>query len=105
MTRRTTKALAVPCMLAAFLSTAWAADPQHAPDGAATSAEIQRLKTQLDQQQKQIEELRAALAAQMKMLEKMTATADAPMHTPPPNQGLMASTAPMVAPALPRCSV
>jgi uncharacterized coiled-coil protein SlyX len=101
MTRRTTKALAVPCMLAAFLSTAWAADPQHAPDGAATSAEIQRLKTQLDQQQKQIEELRAALAAQMKMLEKITATADAPMHTPPPNQGLMASTAPMVAPAPP----
>src|SRR5476649_2578190 len=76
MTRRTITALGVPCMLAAFLSMAWAADPKHAPDGAG-SAEMQRLKAQLDEQQKQIEELRAALAAQMKMLEKVTATANA----------------------------
>jgi hypothetical protein len=92
-------------MLAFFLSTAWAADSKHGPDGAASSAEVRHLKTQLDEQQKQIEELRAALSAQMKMLEKVTATAnaaaDAPPHTPPPNQGLMASTAPMVAPAPP----
>jgi len=92
-------------MLAAFLSMAWAADPKHAPDGDGSSAEMQRLKDRLDEQQKQIEQLRAALAAQMKMLEKVTATAnaasDAPLHTSPPNQGLIASTAPMVAPAPP----
>jgi uncharacterized coiled-coil protein SlyX len=92
-------------MLIAFLSTASAADPKHAPDSAGSSPEMQRLKAQLDEQQKQIEQLRAALAEQMKMLEKVTATAyaaaDAPPHTPPPNQGLIASTTPMVVPPPP----
>jgi hypothetical protein len=87
-----------------MMNAAWAADPAPVPAGAASadsSAELRRLKTQLDEQRKQIEQLLATVEAQGKLLEKIGAAADAAQHNTPRNPGLMASTAPMLAPASP----
>jgi hypothetical protein len=85
-----------------MMSAAWAADPAAASAASADSAaELRRLKTQLDEQQKQIEQLRAALEAQRNVLEKMIATADTAQHVTPRNLGQIASTTPLVPPAPP----
>jgi hypothetical protein len=92
--------LAVGCMAGASLSIGWAAD---AASGVADSAghptEIQQLRTQLEQQQKQIEQLRTALEAQQKLIEKAASAAPAPSAEPenkPPSLGEVASTAPII---------
>jgi hypothetical protein len=87
-----------------IMNLAWAADPAPAPASATTadsSAELRRLKTQLDEQRKQIEQLLATVEAQGKLLEKIGATADATEHNTPRNPALIASTTPMVAPPAP----
>jgi hypothetical protein len=98
------------CIAVTMMNAAWADDPVPAPAtaaGADSSAELRRLKTQLDQQQKQIEQLRAALEAQSKMLDKIGATektgapAAAAEHVTPRNLGQVASTTPMLPPAPP----
>ena len=86
---------------------AWGADPPPAPpaDAATTdsSAELRRLKDQLDEQRKQIEQLRSMLEAQSKMIEKMGTppTFEAGQHVTPRNLGQVASTTPMLPPAPP----
>jgi hypothetical protein len=80
------------------MNTGFAADgpPAAAPAaGTDSAAEFLRLKTQLDEQQKQIEQLRAALEA----LSKPDATAAAAQHVTPRNLGQIASTTPMLPPA------
>jgi hypothetical protein len=90
------------CLAVAMMSTAWAADPPPANSGTADSAaELRRLKTQLDEQQKQIEQLRATLEAQSKLLEKIGASAAVSEHVTPRNLGQIASTTPMLPPASP----
>jgi len=92
------------CVAVAMMNAAWAEDPAPAPGngaGADSSAELRRLKTQLDEQQKQIEQLRVALAAQSKLLETMSGTAGAQQHVTPRNLGQIASTTPMLPPAPP----
>lgn len=92
------------CVAVVMMNAAWAADPAPAPasaPSAGSSAELRRLKIQLDEQRKQIEQLLATLEAQSKLLEKIGATADATEHNTPRNPGLIASTAPMLAPASP----
>ena len=100
--RRARKAGVVLCCVAAVMMNAgWAADPAPAPasaPGAESSAELRRLKTQLDEQRKQIEQLLATVEAQGKLLQKIGATADATDHNTPRNPSLIASTAPMLAP-------
>jgi hypothetical protein len=102
------RARAVLCCVAVFLAnTAFAADPPPPPADAATSAdssaELRRLKAQLEEQQKQIEVLKNALEAQKKMLEKVVATttpASQPAATAPAqNRNLMASSVPMLPPS------
>jgi hypothetical protein len=83
------------------MNVAGAADSAPAPANAAStdsSAELGRLKAQLDEQQKQIEQLRAALEAQGKLLVKISANADATEHVTPRNLGQIASTTPMLPP-------
>src|ERR1035438_9956385 len=92
------------CVAAMVMNAAWAADPVPAPASAATadsSAELRRLKTQLDEQRKQIEQLLATVEAQGKLLEKIGATVAATEHNTPRNPGLLASTTPMFAPPAP----
>jgi hypothetical protein len=92
------------CVAVVMMNAAWAADPAPAPasaPSAGSSAELRRLKIQLDEQRKQIEQLLATLEAQSKLLEKIGATADATEHNTPRSPGLIASTAPMLAPASP----
>ena len=92
------------CVAAMIMNVAWAADPAPAPASAATadsSAELRRLKTQLDEQRKQIEQLLATVEAQGKLLEKIGATIAATEHNTPRNPSLLASTAPMLAPPAP----
>ena len=83
----------------AAVSIGWAADDAAPATGSAVSpTEIQQLKTQLEQQQKQIEQLRTALEAQQKLLER-AATAQAPSSEPDhhvPNLGQVASTTPII---------
>ena len=91
------------CVAVVMMNAAWAADPAPAPASAPSadsSAELRRLKTQLDEQRKQIEQLLATLEVQSKLLEKIAA-ADATGHNTPRNPGLIASTAPMLAPPSP----
>jgi hypothetical protein len=83
-----------------MMNLAWAADPAPAPASAPnadSSAELRRLKTQLDEQRKQIEQLLATVEAQGKLLERIDATA-ATEHNTPRNPSLLASTTPMLAP-------
>src|SRR5215469_12365456 len=109
------RAGAILCCLAVFLAnSAFAAGPA-TPAGDDPSpdslAELQRLRTQLDeqqnqleQQQKQIETLKTALEAQKKILEKFTATmvaGDAPTAAPVQNRNLIASSVPMLPPTAP----
>ena len=108
--------IAVFC--AALLPVAlWGADAsQPAPDAGATPAagqfnEIERLKAQLELQQRQIRDLQVALEEQKKLIDKVATTeAATPAPSPEPehkapNLGDVASTAPIiprgVAPALP----
>src|ERR1035438_6590486 len=89
------------CVAAMVMNAAWAADPAPAGASAATadsSAELRRLKTQLDEQRKQIEQLLATVEAQGKLLEKIGATVAAAEHNTPRNPSLLASATPMVAP-------
>jgi hypothetical protein len=100
------------CVAVTMMNAAWASDdPVPAPadaTGANSSAEMRRLKTQLDEQQKQIAQLRAALEAQSKLLEKIAATAaqteqpaQVGQHVTPRNLGQVASTTPILPPAPP----
>jgi hypothetical protein len=118
MTRLRRAGCAISLMLSAVLATGtgWAADP---PDGTAgkkadTSADVPKLKAQLEAQEKQIEALRAALEAQKKVLDQVlaqqTAGARAPAaanSAPPasaaaqrklPTLGEVASTSPILPP-------
>src|SRR5579871_4151438 len=92
--------LAVACAASVSVSMAWAADGvATAPDPGGQPNEIQQLKTQLEQQQKQIEALRTALEAQQKLLERAAAAAPAPAAEPenkPPSLGEVASTTPII---------
>jgi hypothetical protein len=82
-----------------MMNVAWAADPAPASAANADSpAELRRLKTQLDEQRKQIEQLLATVEAQGKLLDKIGATTAAAEHNTPRNPSLMASTTPMLAP-------
>jgi hypothetical protein len=82
-------------MAVAFVGTVWAADSPATPDPASapapTSADLAKLKAQLDEQKKLIEQLRSALDAQQKMLEQVTATSTAPAQQPAGPQHKMAS--------------
>src|ERR1035441_3175949 len=92
------------CIAAIMLNVAWAADPAPAAARAVTadsSAELRRLKTQLEEQRKQIEQLLATVEAQGKLLEKIGATVAAAEHNTPRNPSLLASTTPMLAPPAP----
>src|ERR1017187_5023004 len=90
------------CVAAMMMNVAWAGDPAPAPaPGADSSAELRRLKSQLDEQRKQIEQLLATVEAQGKLLEKIGATIAATEHNTPRNPGLLASTTPMFAPPAP----
>src|ERR1035441_5061306 len=92
------------CIAAIMMNVAWAADPAPAAASAATadsSAELRRLKTQLDEQRKQIEQLLATVEAQGKLLEKIGATVAAAEHNTAGNPRLLASTTPMLAPPSP----
>ncbi len=64
--------------------------------GPVSPAEISELKTQLAEQQKQIEQLRAMLLEQKKLLETKV-----PEHVQPRNLGEVASTTPIVPKAPP----
>ena len=89
------------CVAAVMMNAGWAADPAPAPASGASadsSAELRRLKTQLDEQRKQIEQLLATVEAQGKLLQKIGANAEATEHNTPRNPALIASTAPMLAP-------
>jgi uncharacterized coiled-coil protein SlyX len=102
-------------MAMTFLTIGYAADDP--ANKTASSAELAKLKAQLEQQQKQIEQLSAMLAAQTKMLEQLTgsvAAAPAPAPAPAappahmlPNLGEVASITPMIptAPATPLPSI
>ncbi len=79
--RRLTNATAV----LGFLAVGYAADDQ-APSTSqptATSAEVQDLKRQLAEQQKQIEELRLILLGQKKQIDTVSNAAAAPAETRP----------------------
>jgi hypothetical protein len=92
------------CIAAMMMNVAWAADPAPAPASAAgadSSAELRRLKTQLDEQRKQIEQLLATVEAQGKLLDRIGATVAASEHNTPRNPSLMASATPMLAPPSP----
>ena len=109
--------IAVSCAALLLSSVAWGADAaQPAPDPATTPAasqptEIERLKAQLELQQRQIHDLQIALEQQQKAIDKVAtseAAPPAPSSEPEhkaPNLGDVASTAPIiprgVAPALP----
>ena len=92
------------CVAAVMMNAAWAADPAPAAASAATAdsaAELRRLKTQLDEQRKQIEQLLATVEAQGRLLEKIGATVAAAEHNTPRNPSLLASTTPMLPPPSP----
>src|SRR5215469_11907457 len=109
------RAGAVLCCLAIFLAnSAFAAGPvTPAGDDPSTDslAELQRLKSQVDEQQnqlqeqqKQIEILKTALEAQKKILEKVTGimvAGDAPAAAPVQSRNLIASSVPMLPPTAP----
>ncbi|MBV9504351.1 MAG: hypothetical protein JO323_05025, partial [Acidobacteriia bacterium] len=96
-------------VLCVFLSAAaaWGADAsQPVETGTSQSAELEKLKAQMEQQQKQIEALRQALDEQKKLLEKVgntaspdsaiaTSTPQEPEHKAP-NLGDVASTTPII---------
>src|SRR5271165_3019005 len=101
--RRLTSATAV----IGFLAVCYAGDDQTpqttAPQTAGTSGEIQDLKRQLAEQQKQIEELRLILLGQKKQIDTVSNAAAAPAEsaTPAPvvkEIGQIASATPMVPP-------
>jgi hypothetical protein len=92
-----------------FLAVGYAADDQSSqtPQPAATSAEVQDLKRQLAEQQKQIEELRLILLGQKKQIETVSNAAATPAEAAAPvapapvvkEIGQIASATPMVPPA------
>lgn len=90
-----------------FLAVGYAADDQTPPTSqpAASSAEVQDLKRQLAEQQRQIEELRLILLGQKKQIETVsnaTAAPAEPAAAPAPvvkGIGQIASATPMVPPA------
>ncbi len=100
--RRLTSATAV----LGFLAVGYAADDQtpQTSQPAATSAEVQDLKRQLAEQQKQIEELRSILLGQKKQIETVSKAAAAPAESAPSPApvvkeiGQIASATPMVPP-------
>ena len=93
--RSVTMAIVAACAAASIGWTADDAAPAPGPGGSPT--EIQQLKTQLEQQQKQIEQLRTALEAQQKLLEKAAAqTSQAEPDHNIPNLGQVASTVPII---------
>ena len=94
MCRARSAALVLSCVAVAMINPAWADSPAPAPAKAAgvdSSAEWNRLKTQLDEERKEIEQLRAALEVQSKLLEKMGANADVTQHDTSRNLGQTAS--------------
>jgi hypothetical protein len=85
------------CVAVATMNPGFAADgpPAAAPaTGTDSAAEFFRLKTQLDEQQKQIERLRAAL-------EALTKASEDSQHVTPRNLGQIVSTTPMLPPGSP----
>jgi hypothetical protein len=97
-------------MAMSFLATGRAADDP--ADKTSNTAEIAKLKAQLEEQQKQIEQLSAMLTAQKKQLDQVTSASApapaqpaAPAAQPPvhmlPNLGDVASTTPVLPPAPP----
>jgi len=100
--------LSYVAVAAMSLNPAWGADPPPIPpaDAAATDsgAELRRLKSQLDDQRKQIDQLRSMLEAQSQMLEKIGKSPTFEVsgeHVTPRNLGQIASTTPMLPPAPP----
>ncbi len=97
--RRLTSATAV----LGFLAVGYAADDQTPPTAApqTTAAEVQDLKRQLAEQQKQIEELRLILLGQKKQIETVSNAPAAPPAPAPVVKeiGQIASATPMVPPA------
>ncbi len=104
--RRLTNATAV----LGFLAVGYAADDQAPPTSqpTVTSAEVQDLKRQLAEQQKQIEELRLILLGQKKQIETVSNASAAPAASPTvpaapapvvKEIGQIASATPMVPPA------
>ena len=102
MNRPRRAAFVLSLMAMSFLATGRAADdPADKTATPAASAELAKLKAQLEEQQKQIEQLSAMLSAQKKMLDRLSTTGSvAPSHMLP-NLGEVASTTPMLPPALP----
>jgi hypothetical protein len=93
------------CVAAALINPMWASDPPAPPPSGTntdSSSELQRLKDQLARQQAQIEALRSALDDQKKLLESMAATKEASAagaRNATPADRLIASTTPMIPPA------
>jgi hypothetical protein len=100
--------IAVFCAALLLSLAVWGADASRpAPDTATTPAasqptEIERLKTQLELQQRQIRELQIALEEQKKLIDKVAtneAAVSAPLSEPEhkaPNLGDVASTTPII---------
>ena len=102
--------LALACGFFLLVPGGWAADPPAPAQGDDAATQLQRLKAQLEAQQKQIEQLRTRLETQEKLLEKTAASAGpaapagaAPAADPthrPASLGEVASTVPIIPPGI-----
>ena len=92
-----TKTVALLCAAITMMNPVWAADPPAAAASAPTAVDYAKLKSQIEEQQKQIDQLRSVLDAQKKMLEQAGATSAPPTpERKTPSVGESASAVPMV---------